>query len=222
MIKSFSLHLATGVAAAAMMMSAPAATAADLLPPPPPEFRSSVYDWSGAYIGGMVSGVMVDAVYVPSVGPDPNLDGDGLLGGIYAGYNYQMGNFVMGIEGDALFGEVNPNNLLDQVEQDIDFMATARARLGYAHDRTMAYVTGGIAFMDSEITLPFFGESQSKSHTGYTVGGGLEHAWTDNFVGRIEYLFASFDVKDYVFTPGSVRYDPDDFHMVRVGGAWKF
>ncbi len=225
MMKRFSLRMAAAVALSTLMTSAPSALAADLLPPPPPppEIRTSVYDWSGAYVGGMISGVMVDATYVPLAGPDPNLDGDGVLGGVYAGYNYQMGNFVLGIEGDAQFGEVNPNNLLDNVDQDIDFMATIRGRLGYAHDRTMAYFTGGVAFMDSEIILPGFGgESDSKSHTGYVLGGGLEHAWTDNMVGRIEYLFASFDTKQYDFAPGSLNYDPDDIHMVRFGGAWKF
>lgn len=224
MIKRFSVHMAAAAALSTMMMTAPGALAADLLPPPPPEFRPSVYDWSGAYVGGLVSAVMVDALYVPFAGNDPNLDGDGILGGVYAGYNYQMGNFVMGVEGDALFGEVDPNNLLDQVDQDIDFMATIRGRLGYAHDRTMAYITGGVAFMDSEILLtgPFAGQSDSNSHTGYVVGGGLEHAWTDNMVGRIEYLYASFDTEQYDFPAGSLSYDPEDIHMVRFGGAWKF
>lgn len=223
MIKRISAYMAATAALSTMLMSAPSALAADLPEaPPPPEMRSSVYDWSGAYVGGMVSGIFVDSNYLPIGGADPNLDGDGTMGGIYAGYNYQMGNFVMGIEGDVQFGEVDPNNILDEVDQEIDFMATVRARLGYAHDRTMAYVTGGVAFMDSEITLPAFGESASHSHTGYTFGGGLAHAWTDSLVGRIEYLYANFETKDYVYTPGIVRYYADDFHMVRFGGAWKF
>ena len=222
MIKSISLRMAAAVAVSTLMLSAPFANAADIDPPLPPEIRSSVYDWSGPYIGGVVSGVMVDAYYIPSVGPDPNLDGDGIMGGVMAGYNYQMGSFVLGLEGDAMFGEVNPDNQLDMVEQDIDFMASIRGRLGWAHDRTLAYFTGGVVFMDSEITLPFFGESDSKSHTGWTVGGGLEHAFTDHLTGRIEYSFAEFDTKDYSYTPGTVRYTPDDFHIVKFGGAWKF
>lgn len=222
MIKRLSVRMAAAAALSTMMMSAPSALAADLTEPPPPEFRSSVYDWSGAYIGGLITGVFVDSTYIPIGAADPNLGGDGIMGGIYGGYNYQMGNFVMGVEGDVQFGSVDPRNIIDEVEQDIDFMATLRARLGYAHDRTMAYVTGGVAFMDSEITLPAFGESQSEWHTGWTIGAGLEHAWTDAFVGRIEYLYADFGTEDYVFTPGTVRYYADDFHMVRAGAAWKF
>ncbi len=222
MFSRVSLNFAAA-AAVSMMVFTPAAQAADPLPPPPPpEFRPAVYDWSGAYIGGIIAGVFVDGDYVPVGSPDPDLNGDGILGGIYAGYNYQAGSFVFGVEGDALFGEVDPQNILDGVVQDIDFMATIRARLGFAHDRTMAYVTGGVAFIDSEITLPAFGESDSNSHTGYVVGGGLEHAWTDNFVGRIEYLFADFDEKTYNYTPGQVIHGPENVHMVRFGGAWKF
>lgn len=222
MPKSFYLRTVAASAIAAFLISAPAAEAADLLPPPPPEIRTSIWDWSGAYVGGAFAGVYVDGLYTPSVGPDPDLRGDGMMGGLYAGYNYAIGNIVMGLEGDAMFGEVDPRNQLDQVNQEIDFWASVRARAGYAHDRTMAYVTGGVAFMDSEITLPAFSESQSHSHVGYVVGGGLEHAWSDYFVGRIEYLFSSFDTKDYVFTPGTVNYEPNEVHMVRFGGAWKF
>ena len=222
MIKRFSKRVAAAAALSTMIMSAPAALAADLLPPPPPEMRSSVYDWSGAYVGGIITGVFVDSNYLPIGGADPNLDGDGTIGGVLAGYNYQMGNFVMGVEGDVQFGEVDPNNILDQVTQEIDFMATLRARLGYAHDRTLAYATGGVAFMDSEITLPAFAESDSNSHTGYTLGGGLEHAWTDSLLARVEYLYANFNTKNYTYTPGTVRYYADDFHMFRFAGAWKF
>ena len=149
MIKRFSLCVAAVAALSTMIVSAPGALAADLLPPPPPEMRSSVYDWTGVYVGGMITGVFVDSNYLPIGGADPNLDGDGTLGGVYGGYNYQMGSFVMGVEGDVQFGEVDPNNILDQVTQEIDFMATVRGRLGYAHERTVAYVTGGVALMDS-------------------------------------------------------------------------
>ncbi len=216
------VKFATTVAMSALMMFPPAAQAADLLPPPPPDIRDSIYDWSGGYLGGLLSFVFIDNQYLPIGAADPDLSGDGYLGGIYAGYNYQTGNLVMGIEGDVLFGEVDPRNIIDQVDQDVDFMATVRARLGFAHDRTMAYVTGGVAWLDSEISLPAFGESASNTHFGYVVGGGLEHAWTDNFVGRIEYLFADFEDETYTYTPGQILTGIDEVHSVRFGGAWKF
>jgi outer membrane immunogenic protein len=222
MIKSFSMRMAAAVAVTTLMLTAPVAQAADLLPPPPPEMRTSVYDWSGAYIGAGFMGVGVDSNYVPVGNPDPNLDGDGPMGSLYAGYNYQMGSYVMGIEGDVSFGHVDPNNILDEVEQEIDFMASLRARIGWVHDSTMIYGTAGIAWADSEITLPAFGESDSKTHTGYIIGGGVEHAFTNHLVGRMEYMFADFNEKTYTYTPGQVITGLDEVHMVRVGGAWKF
>ena len=69
--------------------------------------------------------------------------------------------------------------------------------------------------------MPAFGESDSNTHIGFVVGGGIEHAWTDNFIGRLEYLYASFDEETYNFTPGTVISE-FDAHMVRAGAAWKF
>ena len=222
MIKSFSLRMAAAVAMTTMMLAAPVAQAADLLPPPPPQMRSSVYDWTGGYIGVSFTGVGVDSNYVPVGAADPNLDGDGPMGGLYAGYNYQTGSYVLGIEGDVNFGHVDPNNLLDEVEQEIDFMAAIRARVGWAHGNTLIFGTAGIAWADSEITLPAFGESDSHTHTGWTIGGGVEHAFTDHLVGRMEYTFADFDSKTYNYTPGQVITGLDEVHSVRVGAAWKF
>ena len=70
--------------------------------------------------------------------------------------------------------------------------------------------------------MPAFAERDAKSHVGYKLGGGLEHAWTDSLLGRVVYLYAKFNTKDYNYTPGIVRYYADDFHMFRVGGAYKF
>ncbi len=228
MFKRYFNNTASAIAAAMVLSSAGAVLAADLPPPPPPpiEIRDAVYDWSGAYIGVNAGLGFGDSTYIPSGSPDPDLAGDGYLIGGYAGYNYQMSNFVMGIEGDVSFGEVNPENTIDQVEQDVDLFASIRARLGYAHGRTLAYLTGGVAWADSEIYLPQFDASESKTHFGYVVGGGLEHAWTDNFVGRIEYLFADLGSKDYDFPQAcatcTIDLDMDDFHIVRAGAAWKF
>ena len=227
------LHYAASALAAAIVFSGvSSALAADLPPPPPPiEIRDSVFDWSGIYVGGFAGFGFIDNRYLPTPGSDPVLSGDGYMIGAYAGYNYQIDNFVMGLEGDVSFGSIDPVNLIDQVEQDVDFFSSIRARLGYAHGRTMAYVTGGVAWADSEIYLPAFDEADSKTHFGYVVGGGLEHAWTDNFVGRIEYLFADLGNETYDYPGAAIAVGAatatidtgmDELHQVRFGGAWKF
>ena len=57
-----------------------------------------------------------------------------LIGGVHAGYNWQSGARVFGVEGDVSFGD------------GVDYLASARARLGYARDNLLLYVTGGVAF----------------------------------------------------------------------------
>jgi outer membrane immunogenic protein len=233
MVQRSLLGTASALATAFMISGTATALAADLPPPPPPpvEIRDSVFDWSGIYVGINTGIGFADGNYVPTATADPDLAGDGWMIGGVVGYNYQMNNFVMGIEGDINYGEINPTNLADNVFQDIDFFATLRARLGYAHGNTMAYVTGGMAWADSEVTADVIlaADSDSKTHFGWVVGGGLEHAWTDNLTGRIEYLFADLGSETYSYPPSfcgqpacEIDLDLDDFHVVRFGGAWKF
>ncbi len=237
MVQRYLISAASAAAVASVIGSATIALAADLPPPPPPpvEIRESVYDWSGLYVGVNAGAGFADSHFRPDGGSDPDLSGDGYLIGGYAGYNYQMNNFVVGIEGDVSYGDVNPENRLWHPDvgpafQDVDFFATIRARLGYAHGNTLAYVTGGAAWADSELRLPVQpDESDSQTHFGYVVGGGLEHAWTENFITRVEYLYADLGTESYNY-PNSCSTAPDcnvnvnmaDFHVVRAGAGWKF
>ena len=210
---------------AGMLAGPLGALAADLPPPPPPppvEMRPAVYDWSGAYGGVVVGGGFVDNEYTPIPGNDPELAGDGVVGGGVIGYNYQMGSLVIGLEADAMAANIDPTNSIDGVEQDVSFLATIRARFGWAMDNTLFYGTGGVAWARSKITLTGFNESQRKTHIGYVVGGGMEHAFSEHFTGRLEYLYGHFKDKNYVYTPGTVVAGIDDLHIIRAGLVWKF
>ena len=81
--------------------------------------------------------------------------------------------------------------------------ASLRARAGFAWDRFLIYATGGIAFanakLESEGTIVFddqstadFNDSDSSTLTGWTAGGGVEYAFTDNIIGRVEVRYSDF------------------------------
>ncbi len=208
--------------AAASGLAATTANAVDMPPPPPPppEYYPTFHDWSGPYIGVLGTVGFLETDYTPIPGPDPELNGGGGMFGAMAGYNFQMGTFVGGIEGDFSYGQINARNTLDGVGYDIGWLATVRGRIGYAADRTLYYATGGLAIAEGEMKLPAFGESETETHYGFVVGAGLEHAFLDDVSFRLEYLYAQLDKQRYNFSAGVVDTALDDLHLVRAGVAW--
>ena len=135
--------------------------------------------------------------------------GIGYAGGILGGWNYQIDTFVFGIEGDWAFGGTVATNDEPGIDTDISFnnIATLRARAGFALDNTLLYVTGGLAAVDMEFgAVMSTNESDSKWVYGWTAGGGLEHAFTANFSGRIEYLYVGLDDADFSMTDAAARH----------------
>jgi outer membrane immunogenic protein len=138
----------------------------------------------------------------------------GFLGGGQAGCNWKSALIVYGLEGDFDYFHSRPsfanntNTLSDgvtpfAVTQSLttDFFATVRPRIGVAADRNLAYITGGAAFTQVSyaqgyvdgVAPPGAGNATaSKALVGWTVGAGWEHAWTNNWTFKLEYLFASF------------------------------
>jgi opacity protein-like surface antigen len=114
-------------------------------------------------------------------------DSNGLIGGGQVGYNFQFHRLVMGIEGDISLTD------WDGGSRDINWFGTMRGRLGYAWERVMPYVTGGLAIAGVDFNTPFVGSS-SETMTGWTLGGGVEVAVSDNVSVRGEYLH--FDLSD--------------------------
>lgn len=99
-----------------------------------------------------------------------SIDSNGFIGGGQVGYNFQFNQLVLGVEGDISFTDWHEN----------DAFGTVRGRLGYAWGRVLPYATAGLAVVDSE--------------AGWTAGGGVELAVSDNVSLRGEYLH--FNVAD--------------------------
>jgi outer membrane immunogenic protein len=225
--------------AVAIMLPASSAFAADL-DVPPPDLRPANFDWSGPYIGIFGAAIAVDGTYdatctaaLPCVTPtytDIEHSGIGYAGGILGGWNYQIDSFVMGIEGDWAFGGKVATNDEPGIDTDLSFnnIATLRARAGFALDNTLLYFTGGLAAVDMEFGAVMSStESDSQWVYGWTAGGGLEHAFSDNLSGRIEYLYVGLDDADFSMTDDSsttldATQSFDDIHMVRVGLTYNF
>lgn len=224
-----------GSAAAAMFLTlGTTAQSADIIPEP-----ATVTDWSGFYIGAHLgygwanmSGCH-DCTDINSELDAENLDLEGIVGGLHAGYNWQMDHIVFGIEGDVSFADLSdsePQDENDTTEQsaDVDLLASVRARLGVAFDDAMIYVTGGIAFPDAEWEVDFGDSSDGVKfgEIGGVVGGGVEYAMTESIRLRVEGLYYFFDEEESIEDIDSANtgeaIELDDAFVVRGGVSFYF
>jgi outer membrane immunogenic protein len=228
--------LVAATALSGLLAFAGSASAADLAAPVAP-----IYDWTGFYIGaqggyqsGKFSGPFGNASQ-SGFGPYSFNQDQALIGG-YTGYNFQMDQIVLGIEGDlnaGLGGRKLDRNVLwngttlYDIGGDQTWNGDVRARLGFALDRFMPYVAGGVAFGDVKTTYAFAGLppflKESTSRVGWTIGGGLDYAITDQFIGRVEYRYTDLG-SDSFTNVGENTYDKVKFtsQSVLVGFAFKF
>ncbi|MBD8554143.1 porin family protein [Rhizobium sp. CFBP 8762] len=216
-----------GLITAALISTTAVAQAADVVmdvPAAPVVETVAFYDWTGFYVGAQGGYGWVNADTNTEFG-NTDLDG-GFLGG-HVGYNAMLApNFVLGVEGDMQkdWGDDTRSNGLGQgIALDAQWSASVRARLGYTMDRTMVYATGGYA--TTRIEARGFnnvtGDEVKNKETfhGYTVGAGVEHAFTENVLARVEYRYSDYGDKN--FGVDGVNVDVDK-HTVGVGLTYKF
>jgi outer membrane immunogenic protein len=211
--------------ALAALAAAPA-LAADLrqpvyrAPPPAPVY---VFSWTGCYVGGNVGGLWVnkDFTLLPSFGPGNPFFGQSfsanassVAGGLQAGCNYQFaGGWVVGIQGDYDWTDAHQDrnivsfgNFTDSFS--VKSVASVTGRVGYAWDRLLGYVKGGGAWERDDLTFAFFptGSIATVSNTrgGWTLGVGVEYAFTNWITGFAEYDYYNFGTSSDNFVCGPV------------------
>lgn len=242
----------TPVLAADMALKAP--------PPPAPAFS-----WTGFYIGLNAGGAWGTAnVSFNPTGPfwatapagepafvaaqgSPRLHGSSFIGGGQAGYNYQTGNVVLGIEADIdylglrmsrttpVFAFPGSASFFFMESVSTNWLATVRPRLGVAADHWLFYATGGLAvgnqnFSESMTFVPALTAAGTTNPTkaGWTAGAGVEYAFTRQLSAKAEYLY--FDLGSVGFTtvfPGfPTLFQNISSHLtaniVRVGLNYRF
>jgi outer membrane immunogenic protein len=218
--------LAVGIAEAAdLQVQRPAPPPQRAYAPPPP--RS--FDWTGFYIGanggwgGGRSRFNFDDLGVSS----GHFGVNGWQAGGTAGFNYQVGHVVFGVESDMDWSNISGNTNCPMTgsicQTQNDWLGTARGRVGYAFDRVLPYVTGGAAFGNINASVPGVG-SASATNLGWAAGGGIEYAITPNWSTKLEYLhvdLGSFDCGAACNPTPPVNVKLDE-NLVRAGVNFKF
>ena len=130
-------------------------------------------DWTGGFVGAQLGYGEVDT----DNGGGAN--GDGFLGGLHAGYDFDLGDWVIGGEVDFDSTDIN----LSAGAGDIDSVARLKLRAGYDLGATLVYGTVGAAFAEADL----------GSDTGYALGAGVERRITDAVSIGGEVLYHQFD-----------------------------
>jgi outer membrane immunogenic protein len=209
-----------GASAVALMVGVGGATAADIYAPAPVAeviySPAPAFSWTGGYMGGLL-GYEWGKADVRNGGP--SLNPDGWTGGLFAGYNFQTsGMFVAGVEGDfTLSGASDKQN---GTSVDNNWNSTLRARAGIAIDRFLMYGTGGLAVGNISVKVPGTG-SDTGTHAGWTIGGGIEAAFTNNIIGRLEYRYTDYGTNQYDTGKKNTKVDFNS-SQVLVGVGYKF
>jgi len=219
------MNLKIMLAASAMaLVGVGAARAADVFEQPPME-AVPYFTWTGGYAGLQGGYAWTNLGVDGGAFAIDDLNG-GLFGG-YAGYNWQSGAWVFGAEGDfnGLWNDQTfAGPFPSSVDIGTDWLASIRGRLGYAYDRALIFGTAGVGFTEATSDINFGGGatlSGSDSFTGWTLGGGAEYAFTDNWIGRAEYRYYDFGNKD-LDGPAGVGGINLNTSTLTVGAAYKF
>ncbi len=232
---------------------------------PAPVYVPAPYSWSGLYIGGQIGYAWGDAsssTYgaAPSLfllDAPSNYNPQGVIGGVHLGYNLQINQWLLGLEGDvdgtSVSKTVNAGTVYTPeiltaapapavvliaptygatIHSSIPLEGSIRLRAGYAWDRALLYATGGAAFAGVKTTYSdFYGfDSISKTRAGWTVGGGVDYAITDNWSVRAEYRYADFgSYNDYLINSAPLYNGAAEAmhthlteNRVQVGFSYKF
>jgi outer membrane immunogenic protein len=235
----------SGIAVALMaaLASMTQSRAADLRVPTAPAPQPAVAafpNWAGPYIGahaGYLSGRSETSF--PGASEFHFVDPKGFSGGLSAGYSMQWGRFVGGLEGDLSFVDARatintgfaPDPSIAQLQSTIDWNSHWRARVGYAFDRTLLFVAGGLALagVDNKAIDNGTGAVAAWSDTriGWTLGGGVEYRIAPQASVRLEYLYDNYGASTLAAqTIGATTFPSResklDSHTLRAGVHWHF
>jgi opacity protein-like surface antigen len=201
------------------------------------------YNWTGFYVGGFLGSTWGETKWenIDDAGIDAFVRPRGILVGGQAGYNFQWGPWVAGLEGDIGWSNAKgtksfPGSAPDFLKfffsnnDNVDWIATATGRFGYAWNRALFYVKAGGAWAKTFYSITdntgvLGTDTASPTRAGVTVGAGLEFGLTANWSAKAEYAYVDLGSRHILLTGGGFE-DPvnfkDTIHEVKIGVNYRF
>jgi outer membrane immunogenic protein len=190
------------------------------------------YNWTGFYIGGHAGGGWSDRCLTLAIGGEACADGSGFLGGGQVGFNFQSGQFVFGVEFSGSIADINGDSTSGSLPNGWYYSSAGKSllmltgRVGYSVDRALFYITGGGAWARNSVDF-YNGAGGVASvdfdRQGWTIGAGIEYAFSPNWSMAAQYNFVDLGSKDIFFpTPGVYASVSQDLHMATLRLNYRF
>jgi outer membrane immunogenic protein len=244
------LNKTLAAAAIALAASAGAASAADLYRAPAPVAPVApvlipAYTWTGAFVGvntGYIwggndwnGGWCANNLNCRNNRTSSSGSNSGWLAGIFAGFNWQFQQLVLGVDGSWSWTDVggsgngrNGNNNVVHYNADLNWQADIRGRVGFAIDRVMIYGAAGVAFADVNASCRGFTVNGRKgcnnggsNDTGWTAGIGADWAVTNNIILGLEWKYSDFGSATFRTAGNNKSVNITD-NIIQVRAAYKF
>ncbi len=219
-------------------------------PPIKAPATAAAFSWTGCYMGAHIGGAVSQDTLTVDSGGSSNFSSNGFTGGGQIGCDYQFATgWVVGGEGRVAGSTMKYSNsgrvrtsagdhLTSRLTINNDVLASITARIGYRiADRWLGYVRGGAAVTHETSDVAFtttdglsFDPQGFQTRTGWTVGGGFDWAFAQNWSANIEYNYYDFGGKELtakvisagknvIASEGSVK---DTMHAVTAGVNYHF
>lgn len=201
--------------------------AADLPAKAPGYTPAAAYGWSGFYAGAHGGyGWGANRFTDDATGVSGKYEPSRRFGGVQLGYNSQFApHWLIGGEFDFSAGKLSDSGSFTggTGRYKIDYFGTARTRFGYVQDRSLFYVTGGVAWMhDKSNNTGAFVTATDQYSVGWVAGGGWEWAIDNRWSAKIEYLYAGFDKTKDFNAAGNRRTFDANISTVKAGINYRF
>lgn len=239
-MRRFAIALVTG--AALSIGFSQVATAADLAVEP--VYKAAVvappvYNWTGIYVGAHAGGGWGDKEWVfIGTGQSTSHNVDGWLAGLQAGFNWQIGRIVLGIEGQYSWANLDGSspcpNPAFSCQTEVDWLATVAGRFGFAFNNWLLYGKAGWAGAgDDYIAVLIAGPAAndflgSENRSGWMAGLGIEWGFWNNWSAKLEWNHMDFGTKLVQFSNRANPANTDNFDndqtidIVKFGINYRF
>lgn len=205
-----------------------------------PSLLAPVWNWSGFYLGGHLGGTWGRKELQPTSGffgfvaAPGRGDIDGFVGGGQAGVNYQIANWVLGVEGAYSWSDLDGYapcvRSFFTCHTRVDQVGTLAGRFGYAYGNLMFFTKAGGASASAKHDMVRFGTANvfnaDVTRAGWLLGSGIEYGFTPNWSAKIEYNYMDFGNRSVAFADqfGNIaNVDVDQvIQDVKVGVNYRF
>lgn len=230
--------VAIAIAAIAALIGTPALAADMAVKAPPPPVAAPAYSWTGFYIGGnggYAWGSSVQFFTGGGGGTTHRYNIDGWEGGGTLGYNWQIQQWVLGVETDFSGSHISGSSTVSTVRYGcgttcattVDDFGTLSARLGYGWNNVLLYGTGGLAY--GGIASNLDGGTATNWRTGWAAGAGAEYGFAPHWSAKLEWIYLNFSSFQWTnahnanFNCTGINCSTDaKFNVIRAGVNYRF